>query len=510
MKNTASKLYLAGAMTFALAAPAMAVNSYYAAGDLVLTFQKVGDTNTVYVGLGNAATLYRGATAGPDAANKINFLDLNAKLTEAFGSNWATDPDIFAGLAGIYSKSDTSSLVVNGDAPRTVYVSASRDDVGTVGSANSAQWAISGDTDLTNAASDIQTQNNFFGDIGTSFPNGYNSQIIVSPTSASKIDDLQPLTIFQGVASQGLAFRVFEGGIQQQGSASSFGTFGAAGSAEFALDLYRLVAVEGLTNEVAGTGTTGEGTYEGTITVGTNGMVSFVAQGSGPVVVAPLITTQPASVTINTGATTTFTVVASGTLPTFQWYTGTSGDTANPVSGATSDTYTTPALSATTSYWVRAHNSAGDADSNTATATVRSPYDSWMNGYPLITLGADQLPAADPDKDGISNLMESVLSGDPSVSSTSILPILSVTTTDFIFSFNRRDGSESSTTLTFQYSGDLINWTSATIGTSGTTVGDATISVTENSTSPDAITVTVPKTVAPGGKLYGRLKVTQP
>lgn len=88
------------------------------------------------------------------------------------------------------------------------------------------------------------------------------------------------------------------------------------------------------------------------------------------VITPPAITTHPASVTINSGTTTTFTVSASGTSPVYQWYAGASGNTGSPVSGATGSSFTTPALSATKSYWVRVSNSAGTVDSNTATATV--------------------------------------------------------------------------------------------------------------------------------------------
>jgi hypothetical protein len=81
---------------------------------------------------------------------------------------------------------------------------------------------------------------------------------------------------------------------------------------------------------------------------------------------------------------------------------------------------------------------------------------------------------------------------------------------NFVFSFNRRDDSETGNTLVFQYGTALTGWTDATVGSTGGTVGSATIAITENSTSPDAITVTVPKSVAPGGQLFGRLKVTNP
>ncbi len=87
-------------------------------------------------------------------------------------------------------------------------------------------------------------------------------------------------------------------------------------------------------------------------------------------IIAPLISSQPASIPVNSGTTTTLSVKASGTSPGFQWYVGNSGDISNPISGAVSDSYTTPPLSDTTSYWVRAVNTAGTADSDTATVTV--------------------------------------------------------------------------------------------------------------------------------------------
>ena len=86
---------------------------------------------------------------------------------------------------------------------------------------------------------------------------------------------------------------------------------------------------------------------------------------------APTITTHPQSQTITVGQTTTLTVTASGTAPlSYQWYQGTSGDTNTPV-GTNSASYTTPPLSATTSYWVRVSNDMGTAHSNTAMVTTR-------------------------------------------------------------------------------------------------------------------------------------------
>ena len=90
--------------------------------------------------------------------------------------------------------------------------------------------------------------------------------------------------------------------------------------------------------------------------------------------VPPTITKDPVSTTINKGSTATLTITASGTSPNFQWYIGSPPSTANPVSGATSASYTTPTtLSATTSYWARASNAGGNDNSKAATVTIITP-----------------------------------------------------------------------------------------------------------------------------------------
>jgi hypothetical protein len=89
----------------------------------------------------------------------------------------------------------------------------------------------------------------------------------------------------------------------------------------------------------------------------------------------PSITTHPASTSVNSGGSTTLTVLATGSTPlTYQWYEGASGTTTNPV-GTNSASFLTPALTATTSYWVKVTNSVNTtgANSNTATVTIRQP-----------------------------------------------------------------------------------------------------------------------------------------
>ncbi|MEQ1747971.1 MAG: putative Ig domain-containing protein [Prosthecobacter sp.] len=87
------------------------------------------------------------------------------------------------------------------------------------------------------------------------------------------------------------------------------------------------------------------------------------------------ISTHPASTTINSGQSTTLSVVASGDAPfTYQWYQGDSGVTTTAV-GTNSASFTTPTLIGTTNFWVKVTNAANltGANSNTAIVTVQSP-----------------------------------------------------------------------------------------------------------------------------------------
>lgn len=89
---------------------------------------------------------------------------------------------------------------------------------------------------------------------------------------------------------------------------------------------------------------------------------------------ATFITAHPQGSTITSGGTATMSVTASqGTSApmTYQWYRGVSGDVSALVANATSTSFTTPPLSATTSYWVRVScGICNPADSQTATVTV--------------------------------------------------------------------------------------------------------------------------------------------
>ncbi len=103
----------------------------------------------------------------------------------------------------------------------------------------------------------------------------------------------------------------------------------------------------------------------------------------------PLILNDPASIGVHGGGSTTLSVTAIGTEPlAYQWYKGVSGTTTAPV-GGNSSTFTTPALFATTPYWVKVTNATnpGGADSNTATVAIITAPDV-KTGFPNYISGS--------------------------------------------------------------------------------------------------------------------------
>ena len=139
-------------------------------------------------------------------------------------------------------------------------------------------------------------------------------------------------------------------------------------------------------------------------------------------------------------------------------------------------------------------------------ATLRlaiAGYDSWLALYP--TLG-DTTAGGDPDFDGMSNLLEYTLNGNPQISDLSILPDLDASGADFVFSFTRRADSANDTTQVFEYGSTLGTWTPLAI--TGTPAPEVALGPVVGDTQ--SVTVTIPKSFEIDGKLFGRLKVTQP
>src|ERR1043166_3059361 len=77
-------------------------------------------------------------------------------------------------------------------------------------------------------------------------------------------------------------------------------------------------------------------------------------------------------------------VTASGSGLSYQWYVGTSGNTGNPIGGATSSSYTTPSLTSTTRYWVRVSKRGASVTSNPATISVSFTDSTLTSGTTVI------------------------------------------------------------------------------------------------------------------------------
>ncbi|QTN32882.1 cadherin-like beta sandwich domain-containing protein [Akkermansiaceae bacterium] len=84
-----------------------------------------------------------------------------------------------------------------------------------------------------------------------------------------------------------------------------------------------------------------------------------------------------------------------------------------------------------------------------------SEYDLWLNRFPPLT---DPSPLADSDADGIGNIIESALGGDPSTNSADILPSAVRNGSQLTFSFHRREDALTESVLSFQFSTDLRAW----------------------------------------------------
>jgi hypothetical protein len=129
-------------------------------------------------------------------------------------------------------------------------------------------------------------------------------------------------------------------------------------------------------------------------------------------------------------------------------------------------------------------------------------FESWTsNGAQGLTPGVNDSPTADPDGDGISNLMEFALGGAPMASSQTILPTLTKSAGDFVFEYDSSAGALASIIEVVEYGSDLSGWTPVAVPT--TSAGIVTITP---SGPTDHVTVTIP---SQGTQIFVRLKVSQ-
>jgi hypothetical protein len=144
--------------------------------------------------------------------------------------------------------------------------------------------------------------------------------------------------------------------------------------------------------------------------------------------------------------------------------------------------------------------------SYTSTQIILSPirgYADWavakgLNGTP----GKENGYSDDPDHDGIPNIIEFLLDGNPLVGSHANDPTFALVGNHATFTFRRRDDAKYLNPVV-EFSTDLSGpWTPVTDGVNGT------IGVADNGAAPDTVTVSVPRDKIP--RMFLRLKVTIP
>ena len=219
---------------------------------------------------------------------------------------------------------------------------------------------------------------------------------------------------------------------------------------------------------------------------------------------APAITTQPTNQTLSAGDTLTLIAAASGSpTPSYQWF-KTVGAVTEPIAGATGATYSVgPVTTADAGgYHVVATNAVGSATSDTVTVTVGSastPFQTWASAKGL-TVGVNDGATQDPDGDGVVNLVEFALGGDPLAGSSAPAPVVARSGANLTFTYDVEVAATAQFSVVAESTPDLATWTPVVHG-----AGGASISTTPLDGDTDRVVVTVPAT---GPRLFIRLHVT--
>lgn len=141
-----------------------------------------------------------------------------------------------------------------------------------------------------------------------------------------------------------------------------------------------------------------------------------------------------------------------------------------------------------------------------ADPVVISGYTAWLAAFPSISGDA---PETDSDDDGMTNLMEFALGGNPIIrDAATVLPGVHATPAGALFTLRRSDASETGTEMTFQYTQDFSSWTDVVIGesSSGPDSNGVQVTVEENDSDPDVIRIFLP--AGAGRRAFGRIRLS--
>jgi autotransporter-associated beta strand protein len=209
------------------------------------------------------------------------------------------------------------------------------------------------------------------------------------------------------------------------------------------------------------------------------------------------------------GSSVTFTATVTGSAPTgnVSFYNGSTLLATSALNGSFQTAFSTASLGVgsyviTASYAGNANNFASSSTALNQFITAAS-FDTWASDpTQKLTTGADRGATADPDKDGIPNLIEFALGGNPMVSSLPVLPSLSKSAGNWVFDYERSDLSLSPvTTQVVEYGSNLTGWTPVIIPTTSSGM----VTITPGSPS-DHVRVTLP---TGSNKTFVRLRVSK-
>jgi len=210
----------------------------------------------------------------------------------------------------------------------------------------------------------------------------------------------------------------------------------------------------------------------------------------------PVIVAEPVGQTVLSHTSATISVTVGGQGLSYQWYKG-----GVAIIGATNSIYTiaSVALADAGDYTVVVSNSGNSVTSIVSTLSVLANYADSIAQYGLdpATNGA---PTADPDNDGVPNLLEYVLGGNPVAPDPQIRPILQRDANGaFTFQFIRNKAATMAYSIAVESSTDLTAWSPVVDGQNGATITASPISSTQ-----DLVTVTIS---APTARQYFHLRV---
>ncbi|MES2920960.1 MAG: immunoglobulin domain-containing protein [Verrucomicrobiota bacterium] len=130
----------------------------------------------------------------------------------------------------------------------------------------------------------------------------------------------------------------------------------------------------------------------------------------------------------------------------------------------------------------------------------------WAASFGLT--GAAASANADPDCDGLATVLEYILGGNPAQPSPATpRPAASLSGGSMLFTFPRLDAAETSDmTLTVESGIDLVTWPDIFTIRANTAASSPGVTILENGTAPDTITVAIP--AGSGNARFARLRAT--